>query len=286
MNVGPAFRACRSLIKMPLVSIKNVGKVYRSRKGDIAALREISLDIEASEFVSVLGPSGCGKSTLLRCVAGLEDTTSGEIIVRGVRVKEPPESLGIVFQRDVLLEWRTIMKNVLLPVEARRLRPADWRQRAGELLHVMGLAGFEDRHPWELSGGMRQRVAICRAMLMDPGLLLMDEPFGALDALTRDELNLELQRVWMQQKKTVLFITHSIAEAVFSSDRVVVMSPHPGRILTTIKIELERPRTLAVRETARFLQYTRQLRQVFQEMGFLRGGPPEVSSDEIAPSAD
>lgn len=271
---------------MSLVSIKKVGKIYRSPKGDITALRDISLDIEDAEFVSVLGPSGCGKSTLLRCVAGLEKTTSGEITVRGERVNEPPKSLGMVFQRDVLLEWRTVIKNVLLPVEAQRLRLADWKPRAQELLRVMGLGGFENRHPWELSGGMRQRVAICRALLMDPGLLLMDEPFGALDALTRDELNLELQRVWMRQKKTVIFITHSIPEAVFASDRVVVMSPHPGRILTVIKVELERPRTLNIRESAAFLCYTRQLRQAFQDMGFLRGGPAEASGEGIVSDAD
>ena len=269
---------------MPLVSIRNVGKVYRSRKGDVAALQDINLDIEASQFVSVLGPSGCGKSTLLRCIAGLDRPTAGEIIVRDQRVEEPPASLGMVFQRDVLLEWRTVLNNVLLPVEAQRLPVGDWVAPARALLQLMGLSGFEDRHPWELSGGMRQRVSICRALLLNPSLLLMDEPFGALDALTRDEMNLELQRVWMQHKKTVLFITHSISEAVFSADRVVVMSPHPGRILTAIDIALERPRTLAIRESAPFLQYTRHLRQVFQDMGFLRGEPSETSREGVATS--
>jgi NitT/TauT family transport system ATP-binding protein len=255
---------------MSLVSIRNIGKVYRTRADDITALTDINLEIESAEFVSLLGPSGCGKSTLIRCVAGLDKPTSGEILIRDKPVREPPEGLGVVFQRDVLLEWRTVLNNVLLPVVAQRLRADDWRQRARDLLAITGLADFECRYPWELSGGMRQRVSICRALLLDPSLLLMDEPFGALDALTRDELNLELQRVWMLQQKTVMFVTHSIAEAVFLADRVVVMSPRPGRILETIKIDLPRPRDLGLRESAAFAAYTRHIRHLFQQMGFLR----------------
>jgi NitT/TauT family transport system ATP-binding protein len=256
--------------QQPLVAFKNVEMIYRSRRGDVIALQGINTHIGNAEFLSVLGPSGCGKSTLLRCLAGLERPTSGSIRVGGELVSGPPANLGVVFQRDVLLEWRTVIRNVLLPVEAKRLRVADWRERALALLDQLGLRNFENRYPYELSGGMRQRVSICRALLMNPDLLLMDEPFGALDAMTRDELNLELQRVWMEDAKTVFFVTHSIAEAVFLGDRVIVISPSPGRILRTIKIDLPRPRDLSIRETPEFGVYTREIRTLFQDMGLLR----------------
>ena len=187
---------------------------------------------------SVLGPSGCGKSTLLKCVAGITGITDGTVRVHDEPVVQPPAGMGIVFQRDILLDWRTNLDNVLLPIEFRRLNTADYRDRAQALFALLGLEGFEHRRPWELSGGMRQRVAICRALIQDPELLLMDEPFGALDALTRDELNLELQRIWMADAKTVMFITHSIVEAVFLSDRVAVMSFSPGKILEIIDVDL------------------------------------------------
>jgi NitT/TauT family transport system ATP-binding protein len=236
----------------------------------VVALQEANLNIEKSEFLSVLGPSGCGKSTLLRCLAGLDQPTHGELLIGGSPVEGPPEGLGVVFQRDVLFEWRNVLQNVLLPAEIAGLNVRSLRPNALQLLQLLGLTGFEARYPWELSGGMRQRVSICRALLMNPSLLLMDEPFGALDAMTRDELNLELQRVWMKDAKTVFFVTHSIAEAVFLGDRVVVMSPSPGRINTVIDVDLPRPRDLAIRETPAFGRYTGQIREIFQNLGVMR----------------
>ena len=193
-----------------LVELRNINKTYKSPRGDIHALENINLEIRAGEFLSLLGPSGCGKSTLLRCLAGLEEISSGEVRIDGELLTRPPEGLGIVFQHDLLLDWRTVLQNVLLPIEFRRLPKQDYREPALALLETFGLRPFADRFPWELSGGMRQRVAICRALIDEPSLLLMDEPFGALDAITRDNLNIELQRIWTRTKKSVLFITHSI----------------------------------------------------------------------------
>jgi len=257
-------------LENPLVEIRNVNKVYRSPRGDTVAIEDLSADIQRSEFVTVLGPSGCGKSTLLRCLAGLETITSGELRIDSRPVNGPPDDLGVVFQRDVLLEWRSVIQNVLLPIEIAGLDIRTWRPKGMALLELLGLKGFENRAPWELSGGMRQRVSICRALLMNPNLLLMDEPFGALDAMTRDELNLELQRVWMDDTKMVFFVTHSIAEAVFLGDRVIVMSPSPGRIAGIIDVDLPRPRELAIRETPEFGGYTQKIREMFQDMGVMK----------------
>ena len=250
--------------------LHNVGKTFWSRRGDVTALKNINLEIRTGEFMSVVGPSGCGKSTMLKCVAGLEPTTGGSVKIRGAAVDGPPDDLGIVFQRDVLLDWRSVMDNVLLPIEFRRGDKKDFTGRANDLLVLFGLDGFQHRYPWELSGGMRQRVAIARALLQDPAFLLMDEPFGALDALTRDELNIELQRIWNETKKTVMFITHSIAEAVFLSDRVVVMKRDPGEIVEVIEIDLPRPRRLAIRETREFGQYSTRIREIFERLGVYR----------------
>jgi NitT/TauT family transport system ATP-binding protein len=253
------------------VRVRGVDKIYgTSRNAAVVALKDVSFDLYEGEFLSVLGPSGCGKSTLLKTIAGLAPINTGSIEVKGRKVDGPPENMGIVFQRDVLLDWLDILDNVLLPIRYARLRRADWEERALALLRTLGLAGFERGHPWELSGGMRQRVSICRALLRNPDLLLMDEPFGALDALTRDELNLELQRIWVADAKTVLFITHSIVEAVFLSDRVLVMSRNPGRVLEVIAIDLPRPRPLAIRETPEFGRYVARIRRLFEGMGFLR----------------
>jgi NitT/TauT family transport system ATP-binding protein len=253
------------------LSIAGLEKVYPSREGDIVALKDVNLSVDSAKFVSLLGPSGCGKTTLLRCIAGLERPTAGTIILHGNTVTAPPEDMGIVFQRDVLLDWLTVVRNILLPARIRRLPHDEWRPKAEHLLETIGLTGFANRFPWELSGGMRQRVAICRALLLDPSLLLMDEPFGALDAMTRDELNLELQRLWLADAKTVVFVTHSIAEAVFLSDRVVVMSRSPGRVLDIMTVDLPRPRELAVRETREFGDYVARIRQIFEGFGLLRG---------------
>jgi NitT/TauT family transport system ATP-binding protein len=253
----------------PHVSMRHVTKTY----GNAVALNDINLDIQPGQFIGVLGPSGCGKSTLLKCVAGLTPIAGGAIEVHGKPVIEPPEDMAIVFQRDILLDWRRVIDNILLPIEFRREPKAKWIPRARELLEVMGLRGLDARYPWQLSGGQRQRVAICRALIQSPSLLLMDEPFGALDALTRDELNLELQRVWMQTHKSVLFITHGISEAIFLSDKVVVMAASPGRVVETVEIDLPRPRTLDMRETPEFGRYAKHIRQLFQDLGFLKGQP-------------
>jgi NitT/TauT family transport system ATP-binding protein len=253
------------------LAISRLDKRYGTLEEGILALKEVSIEIGNAEFVSLLGPSGCGKSTLLRCIAGLERPSAGMIELERRVVIGPPDNMGIVFQRDVLLDWLTVIRNVLLPARIRRLPLEELRPKAERLLHLIGLGGFEDRFPWELSGGMRQRVAICRALLLDPSLLLMDEPFGALDAMTRDELNIELQRLWLADAKTVLFVTHSIAEAVFLSDRIAVMSRSPGRIVEVITVDLPRPRELAIRETAEFARYVSQIRRIFESFGMLRG---------------
>jgi len=247
-----------------------VGKTFWSKRGNVEALSGINLGIRVGEFMSVLGPSGCGKSTLLKCVSGLESISAGEVRIHGQPVVGPPDDLGIVFQRDVLLEWRSVNDNVLLPIEFAKGNKKDFRERANDLLVLMGLDGFQNRYPWELSGGMRQRVAIARALLTDPALLMMDEPFGALDALTRDDLNIELLRMWDETHKTVMFITHSISEAVFLSDRIVVMKKEPGEIVEILNIELPRPRRLAMRETPEFSAYAQHIREIFERLGVFR----------------
>ena len=254
----------------PDIEVVDAGKVFESDRGDVQALAGINLALGRGEFVSIVGPSGCGKSTLLKCVAGLEQLSSGTLRVRGEAVVESPDSLGMVFQRDLLVDWRTILDNVLLVAEFKGFDKVKARVRALELLKLFGLEDYAGRYPWELSGGMRQRASICRALVDDPDLLLMDEPFGALDAMTRDQLNVELQRIWMATHKTVLFITHSISEAVFLSDRVAVMSRNPGRIIEIMEIDLPRPRHLSVRETAAFTRYTAHLRDVFLSLGILK----------------
>jgi NitT/TauT family transport system ATP-binding protein len=254
----------------PCVEITAASKIYPSRRGEVTALQDVTLTIQDGEFISLLGPSGCGKSTLLKCVAGLEDLTSGQLRVRGEIVDGPPPGLGMVFQRDLLLDWRTVLDNVLIMAEFQGLDRREQQPRAIALLERFGLGGFTDRHPWELSGGMRQRAAICRALLTEPRLLLMDEPFGALDAMTRDDLNVELTRIWQTARRTVLFVTHSIAEAIFLSDRVVVMSPSPGRVQEVVPIDLPRPRPLSIQGTPQFAAYASYLRGVFEALGVAR----------------
>jgi NitT/TauT family transport system ATP-binding protein len=273
-TAADATRLVRVALPEPHVRASGLDKRYRTPGGaSVEALRGIDLELRRGEFVSVVGPSGCGKSTLLKCIAGLTDITAGTIEVANRRVIEPPDDMAIVFQRDILLEWRTVLDNVLLPIEFKRQPKAQWVSKARELLSTIGLQGYETRRPWELSGGQRQRVAICRALIQDPALLLMDEPFGALDALTRDELNIELQRLWLATGKTVLFITHGITEAVFLSDRVVVMSANPGRVVEEVRIDIPRPRSLDVRETPAFGVYSKHIRRLFESMGLLRSQP-------------
>ena len=254
----------------PYIRVSGVGKTYRAGNERVQALVDVDLAVREREFVSVVGPSGCGKSTLMMMVAGLYRPSRGSISVGGRTVDGPVTDLGIVFQKDVLLEWRSVLDNVMLQPEVRHLPDAAYRRRALELLELAGLSEFVHKYPGELSGGMRQRASICRALVHDAPLLLMDEPFGALDAMTRDQMNLDLLRIWEAGRKTALFITHSISEAVFMSDRVVVMSPRPGRIHDIVDIGLPRPRTLALRETPEFAAHARQLRRHFEAMGVLR----------------
>jgi NitT/TauT family transport system ATP-binding protein len=242
------------------IVLDRVGMTYETRSGPVEALRDISFGVGRGELVALVGPSGCGKSTLLRIVAGLRPPTGGDVVVGGRRVTRPMAEVGMVFQAPVLLKWRSVLDNVLLPAELAGLDARRYRERARDLLRLVGLGDFEARLPRELSGGMQQRAALCRALLLDPPLLLMDEPFGALDAMTRDEMNLELLRVWGDEasaaggrdSKTILFVTHSIPEAVFLADRVVVMSPRPGRVAGICAVALPRPRTVEARASADF----------------------------------
>ena len=241
-----------------LIGLDQVGMTYEAASGPVEALAGISLSVGVGEFVSLVGPSGCGKSTLLRIVAGLRPATAGTVTVAGQEVREPIRDIGMVFQAPILLKWRSILQNVLLPAELAGKDPVAFHARAMRLLEMAGLQGFGEKLPRELSGGMQQRAALCRALLLDPPLLLMDEPFGALDAMTRDDMALELLRIWGERdvareaRKTVLFVTHSIPEAVFLSDRVVVMSPRPGRIAADLRIDLPRPRTVEMRASEAF----------------------------------
>lgn len=223
------------------LNIRDVSLVYDE---DVEALRQINLTVREGEFLSIVGPSGCGKSSLLKLILGLEKSTGGEILLSGRAIKGPNRDVGIVFQSPVLLPWRTVFENVLLPADVQHLDRDVATERANRLLRFSGLAGFEERYPFELSGGMQQRVAIVRALIHDPRLLLMDEPFAALDAMTREQMSMELQRIWMQSRKTVVFITHSIQEAVLLSDRIAVMSARPGRLVSVLDNPAARPRKI------------------------------------------
>jgi NitT/TauT family transport system ATP-binding protein len=252
-----------------LIEARGVSKIYQSKDGPVESLKPLDFSIREGEFVSVVGPSGCGKSTLLKMVAGLLPISGGTLTLAGQPIKGPQKDVGIVFQNAVLLAWRSVEDNILLQAEMRHLPMAAARQRARELMKMAGLAGFENKYPWQLSGGMQQRASICRALLHDPSVLLMDEPFGALDAMTREKMNLELQRIWMASKKTVMLITHSIPEAIFLSDRVIVMSERPGSIAAVYDIDLPRPRPLDVMGSERFAHFARTLRAHFFAQGTL-----------------
>jgi len=243
-----------------IVSIAALKKTF----GDLEAIRHLSFDVGDGEFLSVLGPSGCGKSTLLMMVAGLIDPTAGEIRIQGARVTGPRREIGVVFQSPVLLPWRTVLQNVLFPIELLKLPRPHYRRRAMELLRMAKIDEFAGVLPRQLSGGMRQRVAICRALVHDPNILLMDEPFSALDAITRDEMAVELQRIWQVNRKTVIFVTHSIREAAFLSDRVLVMGRRPATIIDELTIELPRPRPIAVTEDETFNRLVRHLRKAIE----------------------
>jgi len=246
----------------PIIALRDLGKTFTLDDKPLAALSGVSLDIYPKQFVSIVGRSGCGKSTLVNIVAGLLSASAGEVRVQGHAVTGPMESIGMVFQSPVLLPWRSVLDNVLLPVELLGMPREPAQEAARDLLTLAGLAGFEHAYPHTLSGGMQQRVAICRALVVDPPILIMDEPFGALDAMTREEMAFELLRIWQERQKTVIFVTHSISEAVFLSDRLVVMTPRPGRVAEVLTIDLPRPRTMAVRALHRFAEYEMHVREL------------------------
>jgi NitT/TauT family transport system ATP-binding protein len=243
------------------ISFEKVSRIFKTRSGEaVEALRDISFTIKKDQFVTIVGPSGCGKSTLLKLVAGLISPSSGRVVVDGSEVRGPGLNVGFVFQRPALLPWRDAQSNVRLPADITRMGRVAAERRAAELLSLVGLSEFAKKYPAELSGGMQQRVAICRALLCNPDLLLMDEPFGALDALTRENLQVQLLRIWKMQPKTVLFVTHSISEAVLLGDHVVVMSARPGRLVSVVKVEIEQPRDLSAMQHPAFLRYVAEIR--------------------------
>ncbi len=245
-----------------MIEIASVTKTFSSRGAVLTALSDVSLTVGHGEFVTLVGPSGCGKSTLLRAIGGLTKVQKGSVTVNSVRVVQPPENVGIVFQAPTLLPWANVLDNVLFPLSMRNALRLDSADRARALLEMVGLKGFEQRFPRELSGGMQQRVAICRALIGDPDILLMDEPFGALDALTREEMTIELLRIWAQRQRTVVFVTHSIGEAVLLADRVIVMSPRPGRIVEAIPVNLPRPRHFTQEGTDAFQRCAQRIREL------------------------
>ena len=253
----------------PLITVEDVAKIYRTRDGDVESLKPLSFDVAEGEFMAIVGPSGCGKSTLLKMIGGLLPVSRGRISVSGRDVRGPPDDVGFVFQSPVLLAWRTVLANVMLQIEMRRLPRDRYLPKARALLGMVGLQDFERKLPWQLSGGMQQRASICRALVHDPAVLLMDEPFGALDAMTRERMNLELQRIWAETRKTVLFITHSIPEAVFLADRVLVMTERPGDIAAIYDVALPRPRSLAVMGDPGFVALAQTIRRHFYSQGSL-----------------
>ncbi len=248
----------------PFVSFKNIGHTYHSDKHSVTVLNDVSFNVNKHEFVAIVGPSGCGKSTLLRLLSGLILPTQGEISVFGQPVTEPREDIGIVFQKPTLLPWKNILDNVLFPLKHKfNYVTKKEHQHAELLLNMVGLKGFESSMPNQLSGGMQQRVGIARALLLNPDILIMDEPFSALDALTREEMGFELQKIWMEKPKTVLFITHSISEAVLLADKVLVMGPRPSTVLEEITIDLPRPRDIHTLQDPTFGSYTNKIREYF-----------------------
>jgi len=255
-----------SAARKAFMQVRHMGVVYATRSGEkVKALDGIDLEVGEGEFCVIVGPSGCGKSTLLKVLAGLVSASDGDGEIGGRAVGRPREDIGFVFQSATLLPWLTVLQNVLLPMKVQRRKDRDaWKPRALELLRMVGLGDFAGKYPAELSGGMQQRVGLARALIHNPSLLLMDEPFGALDAMTRETMNEELQRIWMFQPKTVLFVTHSISEAVFLGDRVIVMSARPGRILADITIDLPRPRTFDMVESRQFSEHAREIRALLR----------------------
>jgi NitT/TauT family transport system ATP-binding protein len=250
------------------IRVERLSKVFQSRDGaEVEALREVSFAVARGEFVSIVGQSGCGKSSLLKILAGLLSKTSGVIAIEGRELDGPRSDIGLMFQKPLLLEWRRVLDNVLLPIEIYRLDRLQYEEKARRLLNTAGLTDFLTKYPFELSGGMQQRVALCRALVAEPSLLLMDEPFGALDTLTRQKMGFELLRLWEQWKSTVLFVTHDVDEAVMLSDKVLVMSPRPGTVLGSFTVDLPRPRQIFAKDTAEFIHFSSQIRRRLWQEG-------------------
>ncbi|KGE20272.1 ABC transporter ATP-binding protein [Paenibacillus wynnii] len=254
------------LTEIPEIKLENIEMRYQTETADVLALHQVSLDIAKGEFVSLLGPSGCGKTTLLRLMADLIEPTGGNITVAGKSAREArlAQKYGIVFQSPVLYDWRKVKDNITLPLELLGTKKSVREEKALELLELVGLQGFADKYPWQLSGGMQQRVAIARALSMEPEILLMDEPFSALDEFTRERLNEELLSVWSKVQNTIVFVTHSIPESIFLSDRVFVLSPHPGRLSSVVNIPLPRPRTAEMRNSPEFFELIARIRDSFE----------------------
>ncbi|HSE00170.1 MAG TPA: ABC transporter ATP-binding protein [Burkholderiales bacterium] len=245
-----------------MISIRGLSKLFPTQDGTLVALRDVNLDIQEGGFLSFVGPSGCGKSTLLNIIGGLLQRTEGEVRLRGEVQDRPRRELGMMFQAPVLFPWRTIVENVLLPVEVLGLDRAEYQRKAMEILNLVGLKGFERAYPRQLSGGMQQRAALSRVLVYDPDVLLLDEPFGSLDEFTREALNLELMNIWSATRKTILFVTHNIGEAVFLSDRIVVMTPRPGRIVKVVDVNLPRPRTRDIMHTPAYADRVFEVREL------------------------
>ena len=283
-----AMRLTREPVREPQaqLSIEGLSKCYDSTDGVVRALDDFSLSVASGEFITIVGPSGCGKSTLLRIILGIVAPTEGRILLRGEPINGPQPGIGMVFQLPVLMEWRTVLENVLLPIEILRKRVREHETKARDLLKLVHLDGFANCYPRELSGGMQQRVAICRALIHDPELLLMDEPFGALDALTREQMASELLRIWAEQRKTVLFVTHDIDEAVFLGDRVIALTPRPGRVALLDEIRLKRPRSVRIKSTPEFAAQVLRVRAVLGLLPDDESSPAECEATFTGRFAD
>lgn len=252
-------------INRKLIEVQNLSKRYESNRGDTLAIENITFSIDNSEFISIVGPSGCGKSTLLKIIAGLLPFDKGTIHIAGDNVRGPVRGIGFVFQRPVLFPWKTVLGNVLAPIDLMGLGKKKYLYKAYDLLALTKLTGFERSYPMELSGGMQQRVSICRSLIYDPRVILMDEPFGALDAMTRDKMNLEILRIWREKRKTILFVTHSIYEAAFLADRILVLSDRPSQVREIMSVQLPRPRQLEIKTTDAYGQYVSKLYELMKE---------------------
>lgn len=252
-----------------MLKFEHIGMKYKTLTGYTEALIDVDFEIGDGEFVTILGPSGCGKSTFLFIGTGLTKCTSGRAVLDGEEITKPVKEVGFVFQDHLLLEWRTVLENIMIQGEFRNSDLKETKDKAMKLIEQVGLSGFENKYPWELSGGMQQRVSICRALVHEPKLLMMDEPYGALDALTREQMRVDLEKMWMEKKNTILFVTHDIDEAILLADKIIVLTPRPGRIKEIVNINLPRPRNMKVKESAEFLAYRKQITKLFMEMGIL-----------------